>query len=157
MKINVSLLTIENNSIIYSENFKNYLNVIKIWKTTDNIIDDIKYFFPEKKVISLNKIIIDYNKNNSNIKFELFFEDFNLNINLGKERLSFLFFYLLQNYITSLIHTCIIGTFFWENNLQNIDILFLYIVCAKMISENAKIIYLFDVNFPNLWYFIFTY
>ena len=110
----------------------------------------LNIFFPEKKVISLNKIIIDYNKNNSNIKCELFFEDFNVNINLGKERLSFLFFYLLQNYITSLIHTCIIGTFFWENNLQNIDILFLYIVCAKMISENAKIIYLFDVNFPNL-------
>ena len=117
MKLNESLLTLENNSIIYTANFKKCINVIKIKKITDNIIDDIKDLFPEKKVISLNKIIINYNKNNSNIKCELYFEDFNLNINLEKERLTYNFFYLLQNYITSIIHTCIIGTFFWENNL----------------------------------------
>ena len=157
LKLNESLLTLENNSIIYTANFKKYINVIKIKKITDNIIDDIKDLFPEKKVISLNKIIINYNKNNSNIKCELYFDDFNLNINLEKERLTFNFFYLLQNYITSIIHTCIIGTFFWENNLQNINILFLYIVSAKMISENSKFLNLYEVGFPILKFMIFYF
>ena len=148
LNINESLLNISNNSIFYSEDFNNTFVPIKI---TNNNIDIInKYFLSIKKrvIFILNKINFDFNKNNSNIKTELFFDDFDLIINLRKEKLTYKFFYLLQYFIISGINNIIFATYFWENNFQNINFLFIFVILAKINSENLNIIDLFKVSFP---------
>ena len=153
LNINETFLTMDNNSIIYSEYFHNNSNLIKI---SDNNIGVIRYLFSGKKIISLNNISLEYNKNDSNIKSELLFDDFNLTINLKKEKLTYKFFYLLQNGITLVIHTMFYGIHFWEYNYQNINIIFIFVVFAKIISENM-LIDLLKVSFPVIKIFIFYF
>ena len=153
LNINNSLLNIDNNSIFYSEYFNNNFIPIKI---TNNNIDIInKYFLSKKKSVSLNKIYFDYNKNNSNIKSELLFDDFDLIINLKKEKQTYKFFYLLQNFITSVINNIAFATHFWENNFQNINDFFIFVILAKINVENISIIDLFKVSFPLIKLIIF--
>ena len=75
---------------------------------------------------------------------------------MKKEILTYKFFYLLHKGITALLHCLLFSDRAWENNFQNINILFVFVAFSKIISENMSFD-LFKVSFPIIKLFIFYF
>jgi len=136
-KLNESNIINDNTSINYSENFINDSNIISIKYNKRGI----KYFFNKGKKITLNNISFKYDKENKTFKCKLIFRDFDLLLNLHKEKYTYKFYYLFECTIGLIMNYCLFGIFYWEYNYQNIYYLFIYIVWAKINIVHAFYFY----------------
>ena len=139
LNINDSLLINNQYSIYYSDSFENNSNIIKI-KKNKNLITEL---FSMKKNISLNSISVNFTKNDTNLKCELSFEDFDIIMNLKREKLTYRFFYLFECLLTVLIQRFFLAANFWEKNFQNINHLFFIMIWTKL--NFFSVLHLFDL------------
>ena len=139
LHINKSNLMNDDYSIYYLEYFENKSNIIYL-KENINIIKNI---FSTKNNIPCNGIFINYNKSETKMEFTLSFDDFDLIMNLKRERFTYKFYYLLECIIDTLIHTSLIGSTFWKENYQSISKIFLYFFLAKV--NSVSFFHLFDL------------
>lgn len=143
LKVNKSCSTIDNNSIIYSEYYTNNSKMIQI---RENRIFRI---FSKNINFSLNNISFKYMRNSSNLECELFLDDFDLSMNLQKEKFTYKFYYLIRCINDFIFHSLIFASDFWKYNYQNIYELFTYIIWGKITLINFTHIYeLFQISFP---------
>ena len=144
LKVNKSCLTIDNNSIVYSEYYTNDSKIIQIGG--ENVIFNI---FSKNINFPLNNISFKYDKNNKTFECNLFFDDFDLSMNLQEEKLTYKFFYLITCIIDFILHSLIFGSDFWKYNYQNIYELFTYIIWSKITLITFRHIYdLLQISFP---------
>ena len=145
IKVNNSTIINNNNSIFYSDFFTNSPKLVKI---KGNGLFNIN----SKNIdIPLYNISFHYLKNNGSFICTLFFDDFDLSLDLKKEMFSYKFYYLIICIIDILIHCAIFSSDFWRYNYQNIYELFTYIIWSKVTLINfTHIIELFQVGFPIL-------
>ena len=146
LKINKSSLTYnDNNSILYSDYFEINSKIIKIRENR------IFHFYSKNIDFPLNNISFLYIKNYGSFICTLFFDDFNLTLDLKKEVFTYKFYYLILCIIDILILCFIFNTDFWKYNFQNIYELFTYIIWSKVTLINFTHIYeLFQISFPLL-------
>ena len=150
LDINESALINNNNSLSYEENFSNNSNIISINENRKKSL--LNFFFKNRKNdknFTLNKIYFTYNKNNETFECVLTFENFDLIINLEQEKLTFKFYYLIECLINILIYLFIFGTNFYENNFQNINMIFYHVISAKFnYLITCRLLDLYQVGIP---------
>ena len=148
---NISLINNKNISI-YSSMGKNFKYILfKEYKDTS--------FFSTKNEYLLKNISLKYIKNIKGLECQLFFEDFDLILNLKKERLSFKIFYLFEILTDIIVYILIeMKMIYFENNLQNISLLFLLFIRIKIVKSFIyNFIDLFKIGIPITKILIFYF
>ena len=156
LNLNKPDLIIDNSSISFQTNFVNNSNIIKIKNNKQSIIN----IFNKKDNIRLNNIFFKVIKDNKNIEIELLFDEFDLIVNLHPEKLTFKFYYFVHCLIDLLfvIGLIVIHVRLWNYNYQNINILFIYIIWAKITSSFfIHLIDLFKIGIPILKLLLFYF
>ena len=150
---NLSNISYDNNSYIYSENFEDKINFVKFCKIKES-------FFNFKKMYILKSASLKFRNNFTDLNCEFFFEDFDLILQLKKEKHTYRYFYLFETFI-NLIFNFFLATNFLQKenyNLQNISIIFLLIIREKLflqfISRNFEF---FQIGTPLLKIFTFYF
>lgn len=137
-------ISLNNNFLNYSQNFKNNLMNVKFIETNDNI------FKTQKKYI-IKFISINFESNYSNLYCNISFDDFDLILYLQEEKYTFRFFYLLESIINQIVIFTIICLNIenTDHNMQNISLIFWLIIRAKIIiSIIYRLIDIFEVGLP---------
>jgi prolipoprotein diacylglyceryltransferase len=117
--------------MIYKHNFKEkYLTKFKYNKNFYGRI------FESSKTFSLNSITINYTKNENNtfLECKLFFKDFDLILNLKKEKFTYRFFYLFEC-LADIIFYFVIGYVFSKKIKKKISKIFHIFVCISSLRK----------------------
>ena len=139
---NLSNITYINNSFTYSENYENKMEEIQFKQIKESLMN-------YKKKYLMKYISIKFDSNYTNVECKIFFEDFDFVFQLKREKYSYKIFYLLESLISLIFFFVIICVNIEEqdHNLQNISIIFLFIIRTKiLISMFSRIISLFKVG-----------
>ena len=139
---NLSNITYNNNSFSFSENFENKMLNIQFNQLKES-------FLKIKRKYLIKYISINFDKNYMYLECKLFFEDFDLIFHLQKEKYSYKIFYLLESLISLIFLFIIICLNIEEkdHNLQNVSIIFLFIIRTKiLISMFSRIFDFFKVG-----------
>ena len=154
---NKSLIIYDNISISYIKNFD------KEYSTTFKYTKHFYRSILEKKIkYLLDSIKIKYIKNENNTFFEckLSFKDFDLILNLKKEKFTYRFFYLFECLFDLLFYfiMALLISRFDEKNNQNLCIIYLLCIRAKILLSFLSDIYdLFKVGVSFIKYLIFYF
>ena len=145
LNLNKSQLHTDNNSSIwYLDKFENNSNIIKI-KDNKGIIN----YFTKKINIPLNEISFKDIISNQTIQCNLIFDDFDLSMTLQKEKFTYKFYYLLECAINVFVFSVIYNYNYFENNYQNINNLFIYIIWEKIYPSSIyQLMNLIKVGIP---------
>ena len=143
---NYSNITYINNSLCFSENFENNTKIIQFKKIKES-------FFNMKKNYLLKYISFNFDANYTNLECKLFFEDFDLIFQLQKEKYTYKIFYLLESLMSSIFLFIIVyinkkDLEEQDYNLQNISVIFLYIIRTKIIISLISKINLLKYEIP---------
>ena len=126
---NLSNIYYANNSFDYSEKFGDKNNI------KFNIINE--NIFNLKKNYTLKFVSIKLRSNFTDLELECFFEDFDIIMDLKKEKFTYKFFYLFESFITLIFNFLLSGNILSieEYNMQNISIIFLLIIRKKLVLQ----------------------
>lgn len=153
LKDNISTTKYNYTSVYYYQNLENDLKNIQFKEYKQESL------LNKKAEYSINSIIFKYNKKSKDLECKLYFKDFDFIFYLQKEILSFKYFYLLKNLIDIIFYSIIgLKILSFENNLQNISIIFLLVVRNRIITSLfMNYIDLFKVGIPIIKILIFYF
>ena len=140
LNTNKSQIIYDNKSIIYKHDFDG--EYFTKFKYTKHIYRNL---FEQNLYLIIKSISVNYTKSGNDTFFgcELFFANFDLKINLKQEKYTYRVFYLIECFCDVAIYS-LSATTLYPHNTQNISILFLLNVRAKLILSG--IYFFFDLD-----------